>query len=46
MKHLNKERFALEFELRGQKESIRRLEVVKREYIREKKRSQTGRDER
>ena len=46
MKHLNKDRFALDFELRGQKENIRRLEVVKREFIRERKRSQPERDER
>ena len=46
MKHLNKERFALDYELRGQKETIRRLEVVKRELIRERKRTQTERDER
>lgn len=46
MKHLNKERFALDFELQGQKEEIRRLEVVKREFIRERKRSQPERDER
>lgn len=46
MKHLNKERFALGYELQGHKETIRRLEVVKREFIREKKRSKTGRDER
>ena len=38
MKHLNKERFALDYELQGQKETIRRLEVVKREFIRERKR--------
>ena len=41
-----KERFALDFELQGQKEEIRRLEVVKREFIRERKRSQPERDER
>ena len=46
MKHLNKDRFALDFELRRQKENIRRLEVVKREFIRERKRSQPERDER
>ena len=46
MKHLNKERFALDYELQGQKETIRRLEVVKREFIRERKRSQAERDER
>ena len=34
MKNLNKERFALDFELQGQKKDIRRLEVVKREFIR------------
>lgn len=43
MKHLNKERFALDLELQGQKENIRRLEVVKREFIREKKRAQPER---
>ena len=44
MKHLNKERFALDYELQGQKENIRRLEVVKREFIREKKKSQSEKD--
>ena len=44
MKHLNKERFLLDYELRGQKENIRRLEVVKREFIQEKKRSQPEKD--
>ena len=46
MKHFNKERFVLDFELQGQKENIRRLEVVKREFIRERKRSQPERGER
>ena len=46
MKHLNKERFALDFELQAQKEEIRRLEVVKREFIRERNRLQTERHER
>ena len=46
MMHLNRERFAIDFELQGQKETIRRLEVVKREFIREKKRSQPERGER
>ena len=46
MKHLNKERFALDFELQGQKENIRRLEVVRREFILEKNRTQPGRNER
>ena len=40
MKHLNKERFALDYRLRGQKEDIRRLEVVKREFMKERKRPQ------
>ena len=43
MKHLNRERFSLDFELQGYKESICRLEVVKREFIRERKRSLTER---
>ena len=46
MKHLNKERFALDFELQAQKEEIRRLEVVKREFIRDRNRLQTERHER
>ena len=46
MKHLNKERFSLDFELRGQKEDIRRLEVVKREFIRERKKSQPEKGDR
>lgn len=46
MRHLNKERFALDYELRGQKENIRRLEVVKREFIRMKERLQTNKEER
>ena len=46
MKHLNKERFALDYELCGQKENIRRLEVVKRKFIHERKRSQPERGER
>ena len=46
MKHFNNERFVLDFELQGQKENIRRLEVVKREFIRERKRSQPERGER
>lgn len=43
MKHLNRERFSLDFELQGHKENIRRLEVVKREFIRERMRSLTER---
>ena len=46
MKHLNKERFLLDFELQGQKENIRRLEVVKRELLRESRRTHTERNER
>ncbi len=38
LKYLNKERFLLDYELREQKEKIRRLEVVKREFIKENKR--------
>ena len=36
----------LHYKLRGWKENIRRLEVVKREFIRERKRTQPERDER
>ena len=46
MKHINKERFALEYELRGQKEDICRLEVVKREFSKMKERQQTNKEER
>ncbi len=46
MKHLNKKRFAFDYELRGQKECIRRLEVVKRECIREGKGAQPTGDSR
>ena len=46
MKHLNKERFALDYELRGQKEDICRLEVVKREFSKMKERQQTNKEER
>ncbi|MBP3636998.1 MAG: MobA/MobL family protein [Clostridia bacterium] len=34
---LNKERFMLDYQLQEQKEEVRRLEVVKREFIRENK---------
>ena len=40
MQYLNKERFTLDYELRGQKDNIRRLEVVKREFMKERKRPQ------
>ena len=36
---LNKERFMLDYRLQEQKEHVRRLEVVKREFIRENKRT-------
>lgn len=35
--YLNKERFMLDYQLQAQKEEVRRLEVVKREFIRENK---------
>ena len=38
LKHLNQERFMLDYQLQEQKEEVRRLEVVKREMIQEKKR--------
>ena len=37
LEHLNKERFMLDYQLQEQKEEVRRLEVVKRELIRENK---------
>lgn len=46
MKHLNKERFMLHYKLRGWKENIRRLEVVKRELFRDSRSVHTGRNER
>lgn len=42
MKHLNKERFVLDYELREQKENIHMLEVVKREFVNEMKHKQPG----
>ena len=46
LKHLNKERFLLDYELQQQKEEVRRLEVVKREFIRENRRPRPERYER
>ena len=46
LKHLNKERFLLDYELQQQKEEVRRLEVVKRELIRENRRTRPERYER
>lgn len=42
LKHLNKERFLLDYELQQRKETIRRLEVVKREMKRGKKHVAVG----
>ena len=46
LKYLNKERFLLDYELREQKEEVRRLEVVKREFIKENRRMKPERYER
>ena len=46
LKHLNTERFLLDYELQQQKEEVRRLEVVKRELIRENRRKRPERYER
>ncbi len=46
LKYLNKERFLLDYELSKQKEDICRLEVVKREFIKENKRMRPERYER
>lgn len=46
LKYVNKERFLLDYELREQKEQVRRLEVVKREFIKENKRMRPEQDER
>ena len=37
LKYLNTERMVLDIDLREMKEDVRRLEVVKREYIKENK---------
>lgn len=46
MKYLNKERFLLDYELREQKEEVRRLEIVRREFVKENKRTRPERYER
>ena len=46
LEHLNKERFMLDYQLQEQKEEVRRLEVVKREFIWENKRKCPDRYER
>lgn len=35
MENLNKERFMIDYQLQEQKEEVRRLEIVKREFVRE-----------
>ena len=40
---LNKERFMLDYQIQEMKEDVRRLEVVKREFIRENKRTKPER---
>lgn len=46
LEHLNKERFMLDYQMQEQKEDVRRLEVVKREVIRENKQKRPDRYER
>ena len=46
LEQLNKERFMLDNQLQEQKEEVRRLEVVKREFIQENKRKRPERYER
>ena len=46
LEHLNKECFMLDYQLQEQKEVVRRLEVVKREFIRENKQKRPDRYER
>ena len=46
LEHLNKECFMLDYQLQEQKEEVRRLEVVKREFIRENKQKRPDRYER
>lgn len=46
LEQLNKERFMLDYRLQEQKEEVRRLEIVKREFIRENKQKQSDRYER
>ena len=43
LEHLNKERFMLDYQLQEQKEEVRRLEIVKREVIRENKQKRPDR---
>ena len=46
LEQLNKERFMLDYQLQEQKEEVRRLEIVKREVIRENKKKRPERYER
>ena len=41
--YLNKERFMLDYQLQEMKEEVRRLEVVKREFIQENKQTKPDR---
>ena len=43
LEHLNKERFMLDYQLQEQKEQVRRMEVVKREFIQENKQTKPDR---
>ena len=46
LESLNKERFMLDYRMQEQKEEVRRLEIVKREFIRENKQKRPDRYER
>ena len=46
LEYLDKERFMLDYQLEDMKEEVRRLEVVKREFIRENKQAKPDRSAR
>ena len=46
LEYLEKEQFMLDYQLEDMKEEVRRLEVVKREFIRENKQAKPGRSTR
>jgi len=46
LEYLNKARFVLDYQMQEQKEEIRRLEIVKREFIQKNKQRKPGRYER
>ena len=46
LEYLNKEGFMLDYQMQEMKEEVRRLEVVKREFIQENKRTKPERYER